>query len=199
MSKKTPPKINKLDARQRRAASIFNPHGSGGNTPTTKKCKTNPIPSRHHPELRETNPICCPNTPNMRNEPNLTPLAAQKCKTNPILAHQVSNHHQFQRNEPNSTRPTTQKRETNPIRRFPATWPPKPPRIIRKRTQKETQAAGLPPLYLTPTEVGDTPTTKNAKRTQFPSGPHPNYAKQTQSNKPKHPNSLPNRHLDQFW
>ncbi len=64
-----------------------------------------------------------------------------------------------------------------------------------------THAKGVPPLYLTPTEVGDTPTTKKnktnpirrstaiwppkppriiRKRTQFPLGPRPNYTKRTQ-------------------
>ena len=43
--------------------------------------------------------------------------------------------------------PTTQICETNPI--------------------KTTPDAIGPPLYLTPTEVGDMPTAKNAKRTQF--------------------------------
>ena len=50
-----------------------------------------------------------------------------------------------------------------------------------KQTLKITQAAGLPPLYLTPTEVGETPTTpKCAKRTQFRHAGDPFFAKRTQ-------------------
>ncbi len=50
----------------------------------------------------------------------------------------------------------------------------------------ETHATGVPPLYLTPTEVGDTPTAKNTKRTQSPYGhgmPCPHFAKRTQFHK----------------
>ncbi len=71
-----------------------------------------------------------------------------------------------------------------------------------KRTLNKTHATGVPPLYLTPTEVGDPPTTKkcktnpippgkNAKRTQFtpqPPSPRPKYAKRTQfAPRPQHP------------
>jgi hypothetical protein len=74
------------------------------------------------------------------------------------------------------------------------------PHPAKKRNEpnKETQAAGLPPLYLTPTEVGDTPTVKisktnpiytrptikKSKRTQFtvppPPSPRTKNAKRTQ-------------------
>ncbi len=57
--------------------------------------------------------------------------------------------------------------ETNPIRRFAASHPPRTPKNA-KRTLNKTHATGVPPLYLTLTEVGDTPTPKKAKRTQFP-------------------------------
>ncbi len=35
--------------------------------------------------------------------------------------------------------------------------------LLTKRTLRKTQAAGLPPLYLTPTEVGETPTAKKCE------------------------------------
>ncbi len=64
-----------------------------------------------------------------------------------------------------------------------------------KRTLKKTQATGLPPLYLTPTEVGETPTTqkirnepnlrlanmRNEPNSSIPTVPPPHiFAKRTQ-------------------
>ncbi len=51
----------KDNARCNRAAPIFNPHGSGGYTPTPKNHETNPI----YPSASLAH------DPNMRNEPNL--------------------------------------------------------------------------------------------------------------------------------
>ncbi len=95
--------------------------------------------------------------------PTGAPPTTQKCKTNPIY----SGHTPKTQNEPNSSTPTIfppRLCETNPICPTPTIRRPK----NAKRTLNKTQAAGLPPLYLTPTEVGETPTIpKNAKQTQF--------------------------------
>ncbi len=54
-----------------------------------------------------------------------------------------------------------------------------------------THATGVPPLYLTPPEVGDIPTAKNTKRTQATARPHP----QTRETNPiyRTTGSLPSR------
>ncbi len=104
----------KVIARHRRAAAIFNPHGSGGSA-NPKMRKTNPISDAV--ELRKT----------------------RKCKTNPIPAYQVSRQPLFQRNEPKSHRPydTIMQNEPNPRRGQAQSGEtnPIPPGYYAKRTQ----------------------------------------------------------------
>ncbi len=111
---------------------MINPGLSAGDPPAQHPNeKTNPISSRGHPNLAkrtqspppaapqlcETNPIPVRPTAN-RQQPK-----AAFCETNPIYPHANPASHK--------------KRETNPIYHPAAIWPPKSPRIIRKRTLKK--------------------------------------------------------------
>ncbi len=73
-------------------------------------------------------------------------------------------------------------------------WISPHPAKMQNEPNKETQAAGLPPLYLTPTEVGDTPTAKKMRNEPnlppWPSCPTPKYAKRTQSQPSSQPTPL---------
>ena len=65
----------------------------------------------------------------------------------------------------------------------PTPRPPDPRPKYAKRTLNKTQATGLPPLYLTPTEVGETPTTQKRETKPIYTRPRstpPDSAKQTQ-------------------
>ena len=119
----------------------------------------------------------------------------QKYETNPIPARPTANRQQpkavFTKRTQFAPPPIvspTQKRETNPI--YPHNRPANTQKM-RNEPKKTTPDAIGPPLYLTPTEVGETPTiqkmrnepnlrlpqlgprSKNAKRTQFTAGPRP--------------------------
>ncbi len=126
----------KIIARRRRAAAIFNPHGSGGHTPRPKNTKRT---------LNETHAAF--------RRPELVEGAVPPLYLTPVF-------------QPGSSH--TPKNA--------------------KRTLNKTHATGVPPLYLTLTEVGDRPTTqirktnpiytaadlwttKNAKRTQSTTPP----------------------------
>ena len=128
-------------------------------------------------------------SPKMQNEPNLRTtnhqlwtkdylLSAAFEKTNPISSPTPRQPQKNTKRTQSHPRPTTQIRETNPI--------------------KTTPDAIGPPLYLTPTEVGDTPTTQTRETNPIcpiaaitthqklrnepnsPPGPRPKYAKRTQ-------------------
>ena len=49
-----------------------------------------------------------------------------------------------------------------------------------KRTLNKTHAEGVPPLYLTPTEVGETPARQNMRNEPNPTVPTPKYTERTQ-------------------
>ena len=81
--------------RARSGPPVFNPGLSARDLPTTQKNETNPISGspdkilttddwRLKAAFNKTNPICHPNGPKIRNEPNLHPAHVQKCETNPI-------------------------------------------------------------------------------------------------------------------
>ncbi len=117
----------------------------------TKKCKTNPIATpAWHPERRAAEQSAaaqsrgtCQNTIAEVDSNQTNPVRCHFHETNPIYTPRapfprtelnlVPLVTPFQQNEPNSSTPSVQ-----------------PPPKNAKRTLKITQAAGLPPLYLTP-------------------------------------------------
>ncbi len=123
------------------------------------------------PQLYETNPICPHNRPahdpKMRNEPNFIPPAPRIMRNEPNLPYYHHPNNQNTQNEPNLHPAHDQKCETNPIKTTPAT--------------------GGPPLYLTPTEVGNPPNSQNIRNEPNLPSPRPKYAKRTQSGYPQCP------------
>ena len=87
---------------------MVNPHfqcGTPHDPKNAKRTQSTPTPAWPKTQIRETNPICHPDSfaapPFPQNEPNSRTPAVP---THPIM-----------RNEPNLTRPTAKKSETNPI------------------------------------------------------------------------------------
>ena len=134
--------------------------------PKAQKRETNPIPvplaSRRppHPPLRETNPIAARPTTQIR-------------ETNPISTPQhpdYAKRTQFPHVSSLAFRISSLFR----ISSFGFRISPTPSGcIMRNEPKKTSHAAGLPPLYLTPTEVGDTSTTPNPRNK--PNLPHPHH------------------------
>ncbi len=132
---------NKDNARSNRAASIFNPHGSGGyaNEPNLspairKKRKTNPISSRP--------------TPKMRNKPNfIPPLSFPRRRESRIYQLRTTNYGLLLQNKPNPSTAHDPNAQNEP------NLPPIPHKHLYTKSSVSS--------------VGSVASQRNAKQTQF--------------------------------